>query len=74
MQIGNLEGYYHFQLNVSLYSEQDMDQQNVSHVDSRSIGSLSKMSRSPDLSEALKQHENVSECDFTPTKTKKHVT
>ena len=54
LQIGNLEGYYHFQLNVS----QPIDATLGKSV-SRSIGSLSHMMSAPDLTRTLQQHQNV---------------
>ncbi len=59
MQIGNLEGYYHFQLNVSYYRGQNPDAGNVTHLASRSIGSLSRMNKSPSVGAALSQHDGV---------------
>ena len=61
LQIGNLEGYYHFQLNVSLYDTQNLrDDFNITYLSSRSIGFLSKVNKAPNLSKALKELDNVS--------------
>ena len=59
LQIGNLDGYYHFQLNVSAYDEEDGEDRNTTYLAPRSIGSLSTMNRAEDRSEALMKHNNV---------------
>ena len=54
LQIGNLEGYYHFQFNVSQRINATLGKSVP-----RSIGSLSHMMSSPDLTRTLQQHQNV---------------